>query len=288
MFLPPSFSQMRENRSSGKEVESKLAPMEIETRMEVLERSTICQLVKEIVGFVLYMHQQIPSVLQNLEVEFDSLKEERKNLESVQVQAEIKATSRREHSARVRDVKQRISSLEKLMNNISDLLSAFEITLNEIPEVSAIVLMLGGSPLRPLHVYELSFSHGRYVLEKEMNSNNSRAADLLSKKAIRALLSSGAGSVSYAGPMKLFLLVRAPTAFNLPQHFLPKRDFRYSKKVSPSRLHIKCRNLNQETSKSLQDNDTSSLLESASNDMIWFQCKHTIKGLALKSPFLGE
>ncbi|KAG9457948.1 hypothetical protein H6P81_002456 [Aristolochia fimbriata] len=282
---------MKKKQGAEKEEESRLSSMEIETRMEVLEKSTISHLVKEIVGFVLYMHQQIPSVLQNLEIEFDSLKEERQNLESVQVQAELKATSRREHSARLRHVKQRIRSLEKLMKNISDLFSAVELTLREIPEVSGIVMILGGSPIRPLHVYELSFAHGRAVLENQLDTNNRRAADLLSKKAIRALLSNGAGSVSYAGPMKLFLLVRAPTGFNLPEHFLPKRDFKYSKKVLPFRLHIKCRKFNQETSKShhtSQADETSCSQESASNDMIWFQCKHTIKGIVLKPPSPGD
>lgn len=33
------------------------------------------------------------------------------------------------------------------------------------------------------------------------------------------------------GPSKLFLLVKAPAYLNLPLHFLPKRDFKYNKKV---------------------------------------------------------
>lgn len=33
------------------------------------------------------------------------------------------------------------------------------------------------------------------------------------------------------GPSKLFLLVKAPASLSLPSHFLPKRDFRYHKKV---------------------------------------------------------
>lgn len=41
-------------------------------------------------------------------------------------------------------------------------------------------------------------------------------------------------SYLFIGPSKLFLLVKAPSSFNLPLHFLPKRDFRYSKKVSIS------------------------------------------------------
>lgn len=34
--------------------------------------------------------------------------------------------------------------------------------------------------------------------------------------------------------MKLFLLVKAPATLKLPMHFLPKRDFKYHKKVSRS------------------------------------------------------
>jgi hypothetical protein len=41
-------------------------------------------------------------------------------------------------------------------------------------------------------------------------------------------------SYIFIGPSKLFLLVKAPSSFNLPLHFLPKREFRYSKKVSVS------------------------------------------------------
>lgn len=64
----------------------------------------------------------------------------------------------------------------------------------------------------------------------------SRAAEALSRKAIRALISNGAGSASYPGPSKLFLLVKAPSSFNQPLHFLPKRDFRYSNKVIATML----------------------------------------------------
>lgn len=78
------------------------------------------------------------------------------------------------------------------------------------------------------------------------------------EQAIRTLVSKCAGSNSYAGymlglvckdcltcwllepkwdvlflgPTKLFLLVKAPASFSQPVHFLPKRDFRYNKKVT--------------------------------------------------------
>lgn len=37
--------------------------------------------------------------------------------------------------------------------------------------------------------------------------------------------------VFFLGQSKLFLVVKAPSSLNLPHHFLPKRDFRHSKKV---------------------------------------------------------
>lgn len=76
-------------------------------------------------------------------------------------------------------------------------------------------------------------------------------------QAIRALLTTGAGNISYpglllslsqdygcnsnsiavwdiafcVGPMKLFLLIQGPFALNMPPLFLLKRDFRFNKKV---------------------------------------------------------
>lgn len=76
-------------------------------------------------------------------------------------------------------------------------------------------------------------------------------------QAIRALLTAGAGNISYpglllslsqdygcnsnsiavwgiafcVGPMKLFLLIQGPFALNMPPLFLLKRDFRFNKKV---------------------------------------------------------
>ncbi|KAF9588959.1 hypothetical protein IFM89_017638, partial [Coptis chinensis] len=63
------------------------------------------------------------------------------------------------------------------------------------------------------------------VADHTIDYNKSKAAETLSRKAIRAFVSDG------VGPTKLFLLVRAPATFNLPLHFLPKCDFRYSQKV---------------------------------------------------------
>ncbi|XP_058083492.1 uncharacterized protein LOC131231338 [Magnolia sinica] len=261
---------------------------EVETVAEGLERSAVFHLVKEIVGFVLYMHHQIPAILQQLENEFDMLKKESKNLDSVQTQTGLNATSRRRHNGRIREVKQGIKRMEKLMNSISTLLSALQLMLDETPNIEGVILVLGGSLIRPQYVYEMFFSRGRVASESEKYCTKSRAAEALSRKAIRALVSNGAGAGSYAGPAKLFLLVKAPATLNLSQHFLPKRDFRYSKKIVPFRLHIKCRTQYQymDESHHTSQSNSISILDSASNDMIWFQCRHTIKGLASKTTLL--
>jgi hypothetical protein len=139
--------------------------------------------------------------------------------------------------SRKREVKNEIKKLEKLMKTISSLRSALQLMIREAPGIQKVVLILGGSPLRPQNAYELLFTQRRdHVLGYEGDFAKSKAAEALSKKTIRALISTGAGSTSYPGPMRLFILVHAPPTLNLPQHFLPKRDFRYNRKVYTSLL----------------------------------------------------
>ncbi|KAK9139706.1 hypothetical protein Scep_009387 [Stephania cephalantha] len=261
---------------------------EIEAASEALEKSVIFHVVKEMIGFVLYMHQQIPSILQDLNLEFDAMRIERNDLESGLKQGEAKASIRRKLSGRMRESKKGMRKLEKLMNSIASIHDALQQMLEEVHGVQGVVLLLGSSPLQPRHVYELSFSQGNVASESEIECTKNKAAEALSRKIIRTLISNGAGSVSYAGPMKLFLLVKAPASFTLPQHFLPKREFRYKKKTVPFRLHIKCKVRNQIMENSLQPFQSSTFSESESNEIIWFQCRHTIKGLACKSSFSEE
>ncbi|XP_073009255.1 uncharacterized protein [Typha latifolia] len=260
---------------------------DIETVAEELQRSEVFHIVKEVIGFALYMHNQIPSVLQNLENEFAALKDEYKILvESVLTPTESKASIKRKHNTRKKEVHQVIKRQEKLMNSISSLLSAFQNALDEIPSIQGVTLVLGGSLTRPLHVYEMLFSHGSFDSGSSTEFTQSKIAQAISRKAIRALISSGAGS-SYRGPSKLFLLVKCPCTLNLPLHFLPKRDFHHSKKVLPFRLHIKCKLSDQVFDGQYHNPPTScsnSILGSTLGDDIWYQCRHTVKGLACKAP----
>ncbi|CAK9151061.1 unnamed protein product [Ilex paraguariensis] len=268
------------------EGKSEMEYTDIDTSADSIDSSVIFHVVTDILGFVLYMHQQIPSILQDLSLEYESLRAEYKDLDTVLAQSEVKVSIRREHVGRKREVKQGIRRLDNLMNSVSSLRTALQVTISEVPHIEQAMLVLGASPLRPQQVYELFFSHGRVVLGGTCDFTKNKATEGLSRKAIRALISKGAGSDSYAGPTKLFLLVKAPSSFNLPLHFLPKRDFRYSKKVVPFRLRFKCRT--QDPELGTQHSESQSLTsihprDSTSNDLMWFQCRHIIKGFACRT-----
>lgn len=68
------------------------------------------------------------------------------------------------------------------MNTISNLQTALKQVITEFPNVEGVVLVLGASPIRPRHVYELCFSHGKAAARGEVDFSKSRAADGLSRK----------------------------------------------------------------------------------------------------------
>ncbi|KAF2314885.1 hypothetical protein GH714_037056 [Hevea brasiliensis] len=167
--------------------------IEIETNAETMDNSVIFHVIKDVMGFILYMHQQIPSVFQDIGLEFDALKDEYHELEMDLAQAESNASVRRKHMGKIRE-------------------------------------------------------------------------------AIRALIAKGVGSDSYPGSTKLFLLVKAPSSFTLPPHFLPKRGFRYSKKITPVRLQLKCKSQNLKMDipdSACQTSSSINLGDSTSNEFIW-------------------
>ncbi|GER24816.1 hypothetical protein STAS_00367 [Striga asiatica] len=258
---------------------SEMEPMNIDIAAGSFDCLAVFHVVTDVLGFILFMHQQIPSVLQDITQEFDDLSGEFRELELELAKSEgIALSTRRKQASRRREVKMGIRRLEKMMGCVSNIKTALQLVITEVPDVEKISLVLGPSPLRPLHTYELSFP-----LEKSFSGDfgRNKVAETLSRKAIRMLISMGAGSDSYVGPTKLFLLVKAPSHLNLPLHFLPKRDFRQNKKKVPLRLRFRCRTRDVEMNNQLNDCVGSAGFEdSTSKDMIWFQCRHTIKGLA--------
>ncbi|KAL4558781.1 hypothetical protein LXL04_036983 [Taraxacum kok-saghyz] len=267
----------REQMEGGGRSEMEFAGLEVAA--ESIDASVMFHLVMDILGFVLYMHQQIPSILQDVNLEFDALHTEYKDLEAVLADSEMKASQRRVQNGRKREVKHGIKKLQKLMNNIHNTQTALKLVFTEIPDVQAVILILGGSPTRPQHIYELYFSHGQKTPSDACDFTKTKTAEGVSRKAIRTLVSKGAGSASYGGPSKLYMLVKARSSFSMPLHFLPKRDFRYNKKIVPMRLRIKSRNQDHEQNSDHKVVDSNNI----SNDYIWFQCRHVIKGLVCKT-----
>ncbi|KAH0916872.1 hypothetical protein HID58_031318 [Brassica napus] len=241
--------------------------VDIATTASSLGGSGVFHIINDILGFVLYMYQQIPSVLQDMSLDFDGLQTEFTDLEANLTQPDVKPLVRRKLLSRKREVKHEIKKMQKLMTTISTLRSALQLLIREAPGVQRVVLILGGSPLRPQKAYELFFTHSVDVLRFEGDFSKNKATEALSKKTIRALISTGAGSTSCPGPMRLFILVQAPPSLNLPQHFLPKRDFRYNRKFVPLKLRFKCKT---------QDNETNPPFNYDTNDLIWFQCRHLV------------
>lgn len=74
--------------------------------------------------------------------------------------AEMKASLRRKHVWRKRELKQGIRRLEKLMTTVANFKIALQLLITEAPHIQRLALVLGPSPLRPLHLYELCLSHG--------------------------------------------------------------------------------------------------------------------------------
>ncbi|XP_051151787.1 uncharacterized protein LOC127265821 [Andrographis paniculata] len=252
----------------------------IDTTADSIACSDIFHVVTDIMGFVLFMHQQIPSVLQDITHEFDDLRSEFEELEVELAKSEVNSKlARRKQATRKREVKMGIRRLEKLVNCISNLKTALQLMISQTPNVEKISLVLGPSPLRPLHVYELNFSQERAV---STDFGRTKVAETLSRKAIRMMISKGTGSDSSGGPTKLFLMVKAPSCFNLPLHFLPKREFRANRKTVPFRLRFRCRSQGPEMNAQLND------CHPTATDFIWFQCRHAIKGLALETTPLED
>ncbi|CAN0892874.1 hypothetical protein LINGRAHAP2_LOCUS17822 [Linum grandiflorum] len=211
----------------------------IEARADCLGSSVIFHVIKDVIGFVLYMHQQIPSILQDLSAEYDNLQTECKDLETALSPCEAKGSFRRQQAGRMREIKRGIKKLQKLMNTVDGLETALQFIISQVPGMESVILILGSSPIRPHHVYEFCFAHGNAVAAD--------TSDFTRNKVVEGL----------------------------------------AKKVVPFRVQLKCRSqglspVDQNYASHTSNSNCTG--DSASNDLIWFQCRHVLKGLAFKIP----
>jgi hypothetical protein len=99
---------------------------------------------------------------------------------SAQTDAKAVSSLRRKHMGRMREIKRGIRRVEKLMSTVSNLKTALKLMMtSEIAQIREVVLVIGASPIRPLHVYQLYFSHGKVVVRGEVDFAKSRVLALL-------------------------------------------------------------------------------------------------------------
>lgn len=89
----------------------------------------------------------------------------------------------------MREVRQGIKRMEKLMNSVSGFQVAIKSLISEAPNIEEVLLILGATPLRPQYVYEMCFSHKRFGLRGADNFVKHKAAEVLSRKVVVNVLS---------------------------------------------------------------------------------------------------
>lgn len=100
----------------------------------------------------------------------------------------VKPSMRRKNATKLREVKQGIRKFEKLVNAVSEFRTAVEMVISQVPNIQGAILVLGPNPIRPQHVYELHFSHGKCISEGPPDFSKSKAAEALSRKVPSLLL----------------------------------------------------------------------------------------------------
>lgn len=84
----------------------------------------------------------------------------------------------------MREVRHGIKRMEKLMNSVSGFRAAIKLLISEIPNIQEVLIILGATPLRPQHVYELCFFHKKVVVRGADDFVKNRAAAVLSRKVL--------------------------------------------------------------------------------------------------------
>lgn len=95
---------------------------------------------------------------------------------------ELKASSRRKHVSKMRDIKMGIRRMDKFMNTLLKVQNAIKVIISEVAAIEGVILALGASPLRPQHIYALNFSHGTAGSKVSDDFARSKAAEGLSRK----------------------------------------------------------------------------------------------------------
>lgn len=96
--------------------------------------------------------------------------------------AELKPSDQRKYNTRKREVRCRIKKQEKLMKGISTVLSALQQALDKVSTIEGVALILGGSLVRPLFVYDITVTHGRFDSGSAKGHGTTKLAQSVSRK----------------------------------------------------------------------------------------------------------
>ncbi|XP_024521531.1 uncharacterized protein LOC112343005 isoform X1 [Selaginella moellendorffii] len=247
-----------------------MARVDISLGYGALDGQVLGFLARELIAFVLYMHQQMPRTFDQMQIELRGMEGSVRD-----------ETTRKSLGKNLQRFVRKTKKLHKFLDCVERLMVAVESAINSTaPGVVEIVLLIGSNVARPQVVYRLK-NFGE--LSDSSSSAEKTKIDLkqLTTKMIRELLSSGI-TEKVAGPTKLFLLVKASPEFmpTLSENFLPKRAFTWN---SAKASEISIDFLRGES------------LEEANSEKIWywnyfrkvlvqaccnyrFQCRHFVKG----------
>lgn len=70
------------------------------------------------------------------------------------------------------------------MNSVSGFQSAIKLLITEIPNIEEVLLILGATPLRPQHVYQLCFLQRKAAVGGADDFIKHKAAKVLSRKVL--------------------------------------------------------------------------------------------------------
>lgn len=247
----------------------------IDCEFEAIDRIAI---LKDIISYILFTHNQIPQPLDLLECNI---------VENIVIDSTVSnPRERRERVRKARVAAKDMRKLDKLKESIQALLCALQAAFLELPHLPSVLLVLGSSPKQPFAAYEVQFLrisplfslsglHDSQGLGRHFKSEIFTRS--LSKKITRALVSQDKGLL-FTGPMKLFLFVKAYATSCVPQDFVPKRGYTLPiRKAHPTIIQLMCASA-LEREGDVATSGMSGCITAKDDDIIWFQYKSNIKG----------
>ncbi|KAK3286269.1 hypothetical protein CYMTET_6167 [Cymbomonas tetramitiformis] len=267
--------------------------MEIPVQLPyVVESVHLHKVLQELVKHVLFFHNQAPGPVDDLMREFQVLDSEGK---PACHGAESSPVDERRHQKR-----RRVTTVErrglKFVSAVQAFLRVLQPEMLNSCGAEEILLVLGASPTRARVAFNVQLSNRLVNLETPAepedpaasSQKKSKEANECARRVIRSLITAGIDAPDVRGPLKLFVLLRAPASSPFTGDFLPKRHFlplwrKGKKKIHPTVIQLLSKTPSCASSLVQLERDPQ-VVEGEVNDKIWYQCKYYVKGLRIRTP----